>query len=295
MDPSGKIVMIPIEAITVVNPRIRNQKLHQEITENIRKIGLKRPITVRLLANSSAEYALVCGQGRLESYKMLGQTEIPAIVLDADEQTGQVMSVVENVARRMPRTAETLSHVATLKQRGYSDAEIGKKIGCSASWVANVVTLLENGEKRLLSAAESGHIPLHVAVDISRASDTEAQQILLDAYESGELKGKKVSVVRRILEQRARIGRRGTDASYGRTNARKKLSPEMLAKLYQEDVERHRLIQKKAEYTQNSLLVVCQIFKELLALDAFVDLLKDENLASLPQPLLASTKSGSPL
>lgn len=196
MDPSGKIVMIPIEAIAVVNPRIRNQKLHQEITENIRKIGLKRPITVRLLANSSAEYALVCGQGRLESYKMLGQTEIPAIVLDADEQTGQVMSVVENVARRMPRTAETLSHVATLKQRGYSDAEIGKKIGCSASWVANVVTLLENGEKRLLSAAESGHIPLHVAVDISRASDTEAQQILLDAYESGELKGKKVSVVR---------------------------------------------------------------------------------------------------
>lgn len=69
----------------------------------------------------------------------------------------------------------------------------------------------------------------------------------------------------------------------------------MLAKLYQEDVERHRLIQKKAEYTQNSLLVVCQIFKELLALDVFVELLKDENLASLPQPLLASTKSGSPL
>ncbi len=294
MDPSGKIVMIPIEAITVVNPRVRNQKLHQEITENIRKIGLKRPITVRL-TNASGEYALVCGQGRLESYKMLGQTEIPAIVLDADEQTGQVMSVVENVARRTPRTAETLSQVATLKQRGYSDAEIGKKIGCSASWVANVVTLLEKGEKRLLSAAESGHIPLHVAVDISRASDMEAQQILLDAYESGELKGKKVSVVRRILEQRARIGRRGTDASYGRTSARKKLSPEMLAKLYQEDVERHRLIQKKAEYTQNSLLVVCQIFKELLALDAFVTLLKDENLASLPQPLLASTKSGSPL
>ena len=41
-----KIEMIPINRITVLNPRTRNTRLHREIVENIETIGLKRPITV---------------------------------------------------------------------------------------------------------------------------------------------------------------------------------------------------------------------------------------------------------
>lgn len=289
---SGDVVMIPIEAITVVNPRVRNGKVHQEITENIQRVGLKRPIEVRRIGRDGNRYALVCGQGRLESYKLLGQTEIPAIVLDADEESGHIMSIVENVARRNPRASETLTQVAALRQKGYSDAEIGKKIGCTASWVNNVANLLEKGEKRLLSAAEAGHIPLHLAVDISRASDAEAQQLLLNAYNSGELKGKKISTMRRILEQRARSGKYGSPDMFGRGNTKKKLSPEDLTRLYQRDAEQHRLIQKKAEHTHTALLLTCQIFKELFATAEFVDLLKAEGLASVPQPLSDSARSG---
>lgn len=292
MNPSGKIVMVSIEAISVVNPRVRNSKTHQEITDNIQRVGLKRPITVRRIDGSVDRYALVCGQGRLESYRLLGQQEIPAIILDTDEETGHVMSIVENVARRNPRASETLSQVAALRQRGYSDAEIGKKIGCTASWVTHVANLLEKGEKRLLAAAEAGYIPLHLAVSISRAADSDAQQLLLDAYNSGELKGKKVSIMRRILEQRARSGKHGNNDMFGRANTKKKLSPEELTKLYQRDAEKHRLIQKKAEYTQNMLLVTCEIFKELFATSAFVELLKSENLTSVPQPLSGSARSG---
>ena len=32
------------------------------------------------------EYDLVCGQGRLEAYIANNQTEIPAIIIDADEE-----------------------------------------------------------------------------------------------------------------------------------------------------------------------------------------------------------------
>ena len=38
--------MIPIERITVVNPRARNKKIFKEIISNIAEIGLKKPITV---------------------------------------------------------------------------------------------------------------------------------------------------------------------------------------------------------------------------------------------------------
>ncbi|RBB31749.1 chromosome partitioning protein ParB [Burkholderia reimsis] len=288
---SGQVVMIPVQAIVVANPRIRNKKTHREITENIQRVGLKRPIEVRRMAGESDKYALVCGQGRLESFKILGQTEIPAIVLDVDEATGLIMSVVENVARRNPLASEMLAQVDTLRKKGYSDAEIGKKVGYTASWVNMVGTLLERGEKRLLAAAEAGHIPLHLAIDISRASDSEAQNLLLDAVNSGEIKGKKVAAIRRILEQRSRIGK-GTHEQAGRSVKRKKLSPDDLMRLYQRDADRHKLIQLKAERVSTSLLVVNEIFKELFADPDFVGLVKVEGLVTVPQPLADAANRG---
>lgn len=284
--PQPRVEMIPIADITVANPRLRNQKVHKTITESIGQVGLKRPITVRRLSpgESGLPYALICGQGRLESCKLLGQKEIAAIILDVDEKTGHVMSIVENVARRTPRAVETMEQVRVLKQRGYSEGEIATKLGCTTSWVNNVVNLLERGEKRLLAAAEAGHIPLHLAVSISRASDSDAQQLLLDAYDSGELKGRKVTILRRILEQRARSGKQGSNA-FIKAPSRKPMTPEDLTKLYKREVEIHRRIQKKSEFTQQSLLLARQIFKELFANKEFLALLKAENLTSVPQPL----------
>lgn len=293
---STRIEMIPIDAITVANPRIRNSRIHREITANIGHVGLKRPITVRRLRGPhNDQFALVCGQGRLESCKVLGQTTVPAIVIDADEETGHVMSLVENIARRLPRSSETMEQVAVLRARGYTDAEIGRKIGCTASWVNNVANLLEKGEKRLLAAAEAGHIPLHLAVSISRVNEAEAQLLLLEAYNKGELKGKKISVARRILEQRQHSGkRRSTEVSSKGGGPTRQMTPEDLAKLYQTNAEEHRRIQKRSEHTQNMLLLAQQIFKELFSNTEFFTLLNSEGFGSMPQPLQESVKRSGP-
>ncbi|WP_175905698.1 MULTISPECIES: ParB/RepB/Spo0J family partition protein [Burkholderia] len=288
---SGQVVMIPVNAITVINPRIRSKKTHREVTESIQRVGLKRPIEVRRWPNDPDRYALVCGQGRLESFKILGQTEIPAIILDIDEKTGLMMGVVENVARRNPLASEMLAQVDALRKKGYSDAEVGKKIGYTASWVNMVGTLLERGEKRLLAAAEAGHISLHLAIEISRASDAEAQHLLLEAVNSGEIRGKKVVVIRRILDQRARIGK-GTSEQPGRNVKRKKLSPEDLMRMYQRDADRHKVIQLKAERVSTSLLVVNEIFKQLFSDPEFVNVVKAEGLGTVPQPLVEAANRG---
>lgn len=287
MHSSKKIEMLSIDDIEVVNPRARNSKIHRAITESIEDVGLKRPITVRRADSGSGgrPYALICGQGRLESYKMLGQTEIAALIVDVDEETGHVMSIVENVARRTPRAGEALEQVRALRSRGYSDAEIGLKLGYDKTWVNNVVTLLERGEKRLLVAAEAGHIPLNLAVSISRSNDSEVQQLLLDAYESGEVKGRKVLAVRRILEQRMRSGKQGRISFRSGSNKRP-MSPEDLAKLYQRDTAKHQLVQKRAEHTQGALLLAQQIFKELFSNNEFRELLRREKLTSIPRPLV---------
>jgi hypothetical protein len=66
--PAQRIEWIPIDRITVVNPRHRNKRVFKEIVENIATIGLKRPITVTRRAEAEGPfYDLVCGQGRLEA------------------------------------------------------------------------------------------------------------------------------------------------------------------------------------------------------------------------------------
>ncbi len=56
--------LIPMDRITIVNPRIRNRKSFKQIVDNIAELGLKRPITVAARTNEDGlSYDLVCGQG----------------------------------------------------------------------------------------------------------------------------------------------------------------------------------------------------------------------------------------
>ena len=75
-----EIRSIPVDLITVLNPRVRNKRIFQELVDSIAHLGLKKPITVSKRPGRT-RYDLVCGQGRLEAFIALGQTEIPALVV----------------------------------------------------------------------------------------------------------------------------------------------------------------------------------------------------------------------
>ena len=280
-----QVEMIPIDSITVINPRVRNRRQHQEIIENIRAIGLKKPITVsrRGQRNGAPHYDLVCGQGRLEAFKALHYEEIPAIVVEASQEDCLLKSLVENVARRLHSPMEQLQEIQRLNQRGYSTADISDRLGVSTSWILAIINLLEKGEQRLLRGVEAGVIPLSLAGSIARASDTEVQDLLTDAYTKGEFRGKKLTAVRRLLEQRRkqRTDRRQVDE----TRPRKKPRIEDLRRLYQTEAEKHRILIKKADFVQQRLMFVVQAFKDLLSDSEFAKLLESENLRTLPRQL----------
>ncbi|WP_223272819.1 ParB N-terminal domain-containing protein [Serratia quinivorans] len=145
-----KVVLIETNKILVVNPRQRDELTHKEIKENIRQIGLKRPVTVRRIVHNEYEYALICGQGRLEAYIHYQEAYIPAIVKDVNEETGHLMSLTENIARRKPRATELLDSVRQLKKQGLTDKEISERLGYVISWVQGVSSLLEKGEKKTI-------------------------------------------------------------------------------------------------------------------------------------------------
>src|SRR5689334_21281699 len=129
--------VIPIDKIRILNPRARNQRNFQEIVNSIARVGLKRPITVspRMSEADAFQYDLVCGQGRIEAFVRLGQSQIPALVIQAEESDCLVMSLVENCARRQHRAIDLLEDITTLRNRGYNDEEIADKIGVSPDYV----------------------------------------------------------------------------------------------------------------------------------------------------------------
>jgi ParB family chromosome partitioning protein len=277
------VEMIPVDRITVINPRVRNKKIFKEITANIGEIGLKRPITVaRRDSADGARYDLVCGQGRVEAYQVLGQHAIPALIIEADAEDCLVRSLVENFARRQHRAIDLLHDIEALKKRGYNDTAIARKTGLTIEYVKAVIRLLDKGEHRLLRAVDAGQIPVSIAVEIAGAKDEDVQNVLQQAYEKKLLRGHKLIAARRLIEQRRR---RGKGLKINQNRREQTLSSTALIRAYQEDVDRKRLLIRKAEATRNRLIFMTEAVRKLLADDNFVTLLRAEGLDTLPKNL----------
>jgi ParB family chromosome partitioning protein len=284
------IQMVPIDKIRVLNPRVRNKQKFQQIVTNISNLGLKRPITVSQHNNKSGEksFDLVCGQGRLEAFIALGQKEIPAVVINVSKEECFLMSLVENLARRQHVNIEIVREIGKLKERGYKPTEIAKKTDTNPDYVRGIIRLLEKGEERLILAVEKGQIPIRMAVEISATDDEDAQLALLRAYESKKLRGRALIRVRRLIEQR-RI--KGKSLRIGVPKIENKnITAATLVRTYRQEVERQKLLVKKAKLCESRLIFIVSALKELFNNENFVNLLHAESLGSMPKYLAEQIK-----
>ncbi len=282
------IEMIAIDEINILNPRVRNQKTFKNITENITKVGLKRPITVRALESevNGKKYDLVCGQGRIEAFQSHGQTQIPAIIIDTSEEDALIMSLVENLARKQHRSIDLLRGIEALQQKGYNAKEIARKTGLSESYTKAILDLFERGEERLLAAIESGNMPVTVAISIVNSPDNE-QLALQEAYENNELKGKKLHLAKRLLENRKQYGKtiRKAYKQSGKGKNPEIISAQDVINVYKKEFERKELLTRKANFVNNHLLFITEALRELCSDDNFINLLKAEGLTTMPKPI----------
>ena len=283
-DTPDSVTMVPIERVEVLNSRDRNMKVFEEIVENIRTIGLKKPITVteRDGADGKPAFLLVCGEGRLNAFRLLGETHIPALVVNVSDEDAFIMSLAENIARRGHRPLEILADIELLLAREYTIDDIIKNTGLSQKYVRDIVFLLEKGEERLIEAVQHGTIPLTTALEIARAKndDDDLGDMLEEAYKTGQLKGYQITDAKRLIEKRRKKGPKSA--------ARPKLpnSAHSLVKTYQKEVARQHKMVLKAEHAQQQLLLlVVQGLKSLFADENFVTLLRAEGQDSLPRYL----------
>jgi ParB family chromosome partitioning protein len=271
------IEMIPVAEIRVVNPRNRQRSTFETIRGNIASVGLKKPITVhaRTLQDDGTKYDLVFGQGRLESYKELGETTIPAIISQAPEDERYLMSLVENLARRPPSTTDLLREVKRLRAEHYNASTIARKVGMDKSYIGGIVNLLTHGEEDLITRVEAGRMPIETAITIATGTDAEVQRALSDAYDQGILRGAKLHAVRQLIARR----KSGKDTA----EPKEQVTPKDLVRMYERHTQQQRALVHRSALITQRLAVLTSCFARLFRDDHFITLLRAEGFQDVPE------------
>lgn len=279
------IEQVRITEIHIANPRTRNRARWQMMVANIREVGLKKPVTVARRTTPSTDgklFDLICGQGRVEAFIELGETHIPAIIIEAKREDQFLMSLIENIARRPPSNRDILREVRSLRERAYSVGDIARKLGMERSYIAGIVHLVEHEEAALIAAVEGGKLPISVAVEIAQGKDREISDALTEAYESGQLRGNKLGAARRLIAKR--IEKREKEGKAA--EVQRKVTSNMLVRVYQQRVREQQTLIAKAELAKERLLLITSVVRQLLQDDNFITLLRAEGIIDMPKQLM---------
>ena len=290
----SELQMIPIDKIEILNPRERNTRVFEEIVVQHQNDRFEEtyhcysPFWPRWRRTLSTDL----WRGATQGIPFFGrEATIPALVVKVSDEDAYIMSLAENIARRQCRPLELLAGIQRLRDQGYDKNAIAEKVGFTPEYVYGILLLLQNGEERLLVAVERGRIPLNTALAIVGAGDSSkaVQVALQDAYESGKLRGKQLLQARRIIERRQTLGR---SVARGTSRKREDVTTSSLVRVYTKEVERQKLMVKKAEFTQQRLLFVVGALREMLADENFTNLLRAEGLDTLPKYLAERVWAG---
>ncbi len=119
-----------------------NKAALEELCESIKEYGVIQPINVRRITSNS--YELVAGERRLRAATMAGLKEIPAIVINVDDNDSAVMALIENLQREdLSYMEEAEGYSNLINDHGFTQEELAQKIGKSQSTIANKIRLLK--------------------------------------------------------------------------------------------------------------------------------------------------------
>lgn len=182
--PSSTLPLSQIESCQNQPRKSFDQEKLEELAESIRQHGVIQPLTVRKLA--SGYYQIIAGERRWRAARLAGLTEVPAVVVDADDRKAAELALVENLQREDLNPMEEAAGYQSLVQTYHmTQEEAAQRVGKSRSAVANAMRLLglQPGVRKLVEegSLSAGHaralLPLSPALQV-KAADTVIQDRL---------------------------------------------------------------------------------------------------------------------
>ena len=112
-----------------------------DLAASIREHGIIQPLTVRKL--SSGYYQIIAGERRWRAARIAGLSEVPVIVMEADDRKAAELAMIENLQREDLNPMEEAAGYQTLVETYHmTQEEAAKRVGKSRSAVANSMRLL---------------------------------------------------------------------------------------------------------------------------------------------------------
>ena len=152
----------------------------QALADSITEHGVIQPLTVRLL--DSGYYQIIAGERRWRAARIAGLSEIPAVVIEADDRKAMELALIENLQRQdLNPVEEALGYQSLMNDYGLTQEETAKRVGKSRPAVANALRLLglcpEVLEKVRSGELTAGHARAVLTIKSEKKQQEAAQKI----------------------------------------------------------------------------------------------------------------------
>lgn len=149
-----------------------------QLADSIRSNGVLQPILV--VKQPNGFYSIVAGERRYRASKIAGLTEVPVIIIEADEKKIAEIALIENLQREdLNPIEEAAAYRSLMKEHSMTQEELSQRVGKSRSAIANSTRLLdlpdEVSDLVIEGKLSAGHartlLGLNRAEDIIKAAD----------------------------------------------------------------------------------------------------------------------------
>ncbi len=142
----------------------------QALSESIATHGVLQPLAVRELP--TGYYQIIAGERRWRASRMAGLSEIPAIIVEANDQKATELALIENLQRQdLNAVEEALGYDSLMKDYGLTQEETAARVGKSRSAVANALRLLNLPPEILLKLRDGSLSAGHARALLSLKSE----------------------------------------------------------------------------------------------------------------------------
>jgi len=176
--------MLPIYKVEP-NPGQPRQDFDEEelqaLAESIGIHGIIQPLTVRELP--SGYFQIIAGERRWRAARLANLTEVPAVVIEADDKKVMELALIENLQRQdLNPVEEALGYQSLMADYGLTQEETAARVGKSRPAVANALRLLnlcpEVLDKVRAGELSAGHARAILSVKTEKQQKEAAQKIL---------------------------------------------------------------------------------------------------------------------
>ena len=153
----------------------------QALSESIAIHGIIQPLTVREM--SSGYYQIIAGERRWRAARMANLSEVPVVVVEADDKKAMELALIENLQRQdLNPVEEALGYQSLMEEYGMTQEEAASRVGKSRPAVANALRLLNLTpsvlEKVRTGDLTAGHARAVLVLKTEKQQQQAAQKIM---------------------------------------------------------------------------------------------------------------------